>query len=86
MTIEGKAKKGATYLAYEDTKNQKTYKTLIKFATEGSGPGKSFVSVGTECPAGTCTSPDFVQASTGGQITPTIVALPAKIEVKFCLT
>ncbi len=86
MTVEGKAKKGATYLTYEDTTSQTKYSTLIKFPTEASGPGKTFVSEVSKCPTGTCTTPDSVQASTGCQITPAIVALPAKIEVKFCLT
>ncbi len=86
MTIEGKAKKGVTYLAYEDTASQTKYSTLITFATAESGSGKTFVSVDPKCPAGKCTTPNSIQASASGEITPTIVALPAKIEVKFGLT
>ncbi len=86
MTLEGKAKIGATHIAFEDTKNQKTYKTLIKFAAEGSGPEKSFASVDSECQTGTCSTPDFVQASVDGTIKSTIIALPAKIEVRLDCT
>ncbi len=86
MTLEGKAKNGATHLAFEDTKTQQTYKTLIKFAAEGSEPGKSFASVDPECQTGPCTTPDFVQASADGTITSTIIALPAKIEVRLDCT
>ncbi len=86
MTLEGKAKKGATHLAFEDPKGQKTYKTLIKFAAKGSGPGKSFASVDPECQTGTCTTPDFVQASADGTIRSTIVALPAQIEERLDCT
>ncbi len=38
MTIEGKAKKGATYLEFEDAKDKKKYKTLIKFAKKEGKP------------------------------------------------
>ncbi len=86
MTLEGTAKIGATHIAFEDTKNQQTYKTLIKFATEGSAPGKSFASVDPECQTGTCTTPDFVKASADGTITSTIIALPAKIKVRLDCT
>ncbi len=32
MTIEGKAKKSATYLEFEDAADKKKYKTIINFA------------------------------------------------------
>ncbi len=38
MTIEGKAKKEATYLEFEDATDKKKYKTLIKFAKKEGKP------------------------------------------------
>ncbi len=38
MTIEGKAKKGATYLEFADATNKQKYKTLIKFAEKEGKP------------------------------------------------
>ncbi len=83
MTVEGKAKKGATYLTYEDATSQTKYSTLIKFPTEENGPGKTFASDVSKCPTGACTTPDSVPASASGEITPTIIALPAKIGVNL---
>ncbi len=83
MTIEGKAKMGATYLAYEDATSRTKYNTLITFAKEENGPGKTFIADVSKCPTGTCTTPDSVQASASGEITPKIIALPAKIGVNL---